>query len=170
MEAAPRLSQDVSAVLTPDSPEEPGDPPAWRRVIVERAEHLVLALAVVPGDTDEGELRGFAVESRGWLLVGGRPVLAMGSGWPEAFPEVAPGPPPEAWRGAWRTWCQGRGVPPAAAEACALRRDGSLLRVDVPGDLQARLHSDNGEVNREQIWLLAGEGGMRTAARLEFAG
>jgi hypothetical protein len=160
--------QEVTAVLTP---EESGDePPAWQRVMVDRAEHLVLALAVVPGDTDEGELRGFAVESRGWLLVGGRPVLAMGPGWPEAFPEVAPGPPPEAWRGAWRTWCQGRGVPPAAAEACALSRDGCALRVEVPGEVRERLHLGNGEASREEVWLLAGEGGLRTAARVEFAG
>jgi hypothetical protein len=92
----------------------------------------------------------------------------MGPGWAEAFPELARGPAPEAWRGAWRTWCQNHGVTAAEAEACALNRDGPLLRVAAPGELRGRLHSANGEASRDEVWLLAGEGRMRTAARVEF--
>ncbi len=161
---------EVRAVLTPNAPEGPGEPPAWQRVILDRAEHLVLALAVIPGDAEEGELRGFAVEPRGWLLGGSRPILSMGPGWPESFPELALGPPPEAWRGSWRTWCQNHGVPAAEAEACTLNRDGPLLRVAAPGELRQRLHSANGEASRDEVWLLAGEGKMRTAARVELTG
>ncbi len=159
---------EVRALLAPEAPDGPGEPPAWQRVVLDRAEHLVLALLSVPGGVAEGELRGFAVEPRGWQLVAGRPVLAMGAGWPEAFPEVAQGPGQEAWRGAWRTWCQNHGVPAAEAEACALSREGPLLRVDAPGELRGRLHSANGEASRDEVWLLAGEGRMRTAARVEF--
>ena len=45
---------EVRALLTPDQPERPGEPPAWQRVVLARAEHLVLALAVVPGEAGEG--------------------------------------------------------------------------------------------------------------------
>jgi hypothetical protein len=151
---------DVCAVLTPESPEEaPDEPPTWQRVVVDRPEHLVLVLAVVPGD----ELCGLAVEPRGWVLQGPEPALRMGPGWVEAFPEAAAEPPPEAWRGAWRAWCQGHGVLPGEADGCALRRDGVLLRVGAPRELAGRLRAPNGEA-----WLLAGEGLMRTAARVEL--
>jgi hypothetical protein len=159
---------EVRALLTPDEPEEPGEPPAWRRVVLDRAEHTVLALAVVQGDGEE--LRGFAVEPRGWLLGASRPVLSMGAGWAEAFPELARGPAQEAWRGAWRTWCQNNGVPAPEADSCAISREGPMLRVQVPGALRGRLHMGNGEASRDEVWLLAGEGGMRTAARVELTG
>src|SRR5262249_8398682 len=118
--------EDVRAVLGPDAPEAPDDPPVWRRVAVDQAAHLTPAPVGVRGE----ERRGFVVEPRGWLLSSARPALAMTGGWPETFPEVAPGPSHEAWRGAWRTWCQGRGVAPPEAESCALSREGPLLRVD----------------------------------------
>jgi hypothetical protein len=160
---------DVRAVLEPDAaPAAPGEPPAWRRVLVDQAEHLVLALVVTAGEEDAGQLRGFAVDPRGWLLSGTRPCLSMGPGWPEAFPEVAREPPPEAWAGAWRTWCQAHGIPPGEADACALNREGVVLRVAAPRELSGRLRPVNGESPREEVWLLAGEGAMRTAARLEF--
>jgi hypothetical protein len=159
---------EVRAVLTPDALEAQGEPAPWQRVVLDQAEHLVLALGVVSGDGEDGELRGFAIETRGWLLGGSRPILSMGSGWSEAFPELATGPSQEAWRGAWRTWCQNHGVPAAEAEACALNRDGLLLRVDAPGELRQRLHSANGEARRDEVWLLAGEGKLRTAARVEL--
>ncbi len=159
---------DVRAVLTADSADAPGEPPAWQRVVVDRPESLVLALVVVPGGALEGELRGFTVEPRGWLLSAGRPALALGGGWPEVFPELAAEPPAEAWLGAWRTWCHGRGVPPAEADACALSRDGPALRVEAPRDLLTRLRSVNGAGAHDDVWLLAGEGPMRTAARVEL--
>jgi hypothetical protein len=158
---------EVRAVLTPDSSDAPGEPPAWQRVVLDRPEALVLALVVIPGEALEGELRGFAVEPRGWLLSAARPALTMGPGWPEVFPELAPEPSAEAWRGPWRAWCQGHGVAPAEADACALSRDGPFLRAEVPRELLARLHSVNGETAHDEVWLLAGEGAMRTAARVE---
>jgi hypothetical protein len=159
---------DVRAVLAPDAPEAAGEPPAWRRVVVDRPEHLVAALAVVSGEGGEGQLRGFVVESRGWLLSGTRPALTMGPGWAEAFPEMATGPSSEAWHGAWRAWCQVRGLPPGEADSCTLSREGVLLRVGAPRELIGRLHSANGEAARDEVWLLAGEGAMRTAARVEL--
>jgi hypothetical protein len=155
-------------VLTTDTPDAPGEPPAWQRVVVDRPEYLVLALAIVSAGTGPDELRGFAVESRGWLMNGTRPALTLGPVWPEVFPELARGPSREAWRGAWRTWCQGRGVLAPEAESCALSRDGPLLRVEAPQELLGRLHSANGEAAHDEVWLLAGEGMMRTAARVEL--
>jgi hypothetical protein len=142
--------QDVRAVLTPEG--APDEPTAWRRVVVDRAEQLALALVAVPG-----ELLGLVVEPRGWVLHGERPALRMGSGWPETFPELAKGPPPEAWRAAWRAWCLGHGVSAGAAEACTLRHEGIVLWV---GGLR--------EAPAEEVWLLAGDGMLRTAARVEW--
>lgn len=160
---------DVRAVLTPDAAgAAPGEPPPWQRVVVDRPEHVVLALAVVAGEGDEGQLRGFAVDPRGWLLSSTRPTLAMGPGWAEAFPEMATGPSSEAWHGAWRAWCQVRGVPPGEADSCTLSRDGVVLRIGAPRELIGRLHLANGEAARDEVWLLAGEGTMRTAARVEL--
>jgi hypothetical protein len=160
---------DVRAILTPEwSPEAPDEPPAWRRVVVDRPEHLVLALVAGAADGSAGELRGFAVDPRGWALHAAEPTLRMGPGWPEAFPEVAAGPPPEAWRSAWRAWCQSRGVSPGEADTCTLVRDGIRLRVGAPRDLVGRLRASNGEAAGEDVWLLAGEGIMRTAARADF--
>jgi hypothetical protein len=159
---------EVRAVLTSDSADAPGEPPAWQRVLVDRPESLILALVIVPAAALEGDLRGFAVEPRGWHLNGARPALSLGPGWPEVFPELASEPPAEAWRGAWRAWCQGRGVPPGEADACVLSHDGPVLRVEAPRQLLGRLHSTNGEASRDEVWLLAGDGAVRTAARVEL--
>jgi hypothetical protein len=156
--------EDVRAVLTAD---EPGEPPAWRRVIVDQAEHLVLTL-VVSAEGGGGQLYGFAVEPRGWTLERQRPRLRLGPGWAEVFPEAAADPPPEAWRGAWRTWCQGHGLAPGEADACTLGREGVLLRVRGPREVLGRLPSPNGAAPREDVWLLAGEGHVRTAARVDL--
>jgi hypothetical protein len=150
--------EDVGAVLTSDSP---GEPPAWQRIMVDRAEHLVLLLAV-SGEGRAERLSGFAVEPRGWVLEYSRPILRLGPDWPEVFPEAAAEPSPEAWRGAWRICCQGHGVAAADADACSLAREGALLRVRGPGEVLRRLP-------REDLWILAGEGMMRTAARAVMA-
>src|SRR5207248_3051843 len=133
----------------------------WQRVVVDRPEHVVLALAVVSAEGAEDQLQGVGVEPRGWLLGIARPALTMGPGWREAFPELAAGPAPEAWYGAWRAWCQAHGVPLGAADACRQSRDGVVLRVAAPSELIGRLHSANGEAVRDEVWLLAGEGMMR---------
>src|SRR5262249_11432399 len=140
----------------------------WQRVVVDRPEHLVLALVAVSGEGEAGELQGYVVEPRGWALHGAPPALWMGPGWPETFPELAEGPPPEAWRGAWRAWCQGHGVPPGEAEGCSLDREGVRLRVEAPRELMRRLRAANGEAPPEDVWLLAGEGAVRSAARVEW--
>jgi hypothetical protein len=158
---------DVRAILTPDVPERPGEPPSWQRVVVDQPEHLVLALIVVAGKAREGELNGYVIDPRGWRLDSLRPVLTMNGDWAEAFPEVTPGPSAEGWRSAWRAWCQARGVAVAEADACGLSREGPILRVTAPRELLGRLHSANGEAARDEVWLLAGEGTMRTAARVE---
>ncbi len=147
--------QDVYEVLTPDWPAEP--PAAWQRLIVDQAEHLVLVLAV--GET---QLHGFTVDPRSWQLSAVRPALTLGPSWREAFPELGQPPALETWQSAWRACCQLRGVPSAEAEACRLSLDGVLLRVAAPRELLARW-------GREDVWLLAGEGMMRTAARVEVS-
>jgi len=158
---------DVREVLGPDASSE--ELSAWQRVVVDRPEHVVLVLAVVAADGEAAQLLGFALEPRGWQLIATHPALTMGPGWTEAFPEVAHAPSPEAWRSAWRGWCQLRGVPPAEVEACTLRPKGVLLQVAAPRELLARWPAANGAPGREVVWLLAGEGMMRTAARVELS-
>ena len=81
---------------------------------------------------------------------------------------MAHGPSAESWRGAWRTWCQAHSVPLTESDACALTREGATLRVETPRELLGRLRSTNGESVRDEVWLLAGEGVMRMAARVEL--
>ena len=59
-------------------------------------------------------------------------------------------------------------MPPGEAEACALDWEGVRLLVGAPRELMRRLRT-NAEPPHEDVWLLAGEGALRTAARVEFA-
>ena len=153
---------DVREVLSPDSSAD--GPPAWQRVIVDQPCHLALVLAAPAGQREGAELLGFTVDPRSWQLSTASRALSMGPGWTDAFPELVPGPSQEAWRHAWRGWCQLHGVPPAEAEACTLTPDGVVLRIAPPRDLHARWPPGP----REDIWLLAGDGMMKVVARVEM--
>jgi hypothetical protein len=137
-------------------------PPAWKGVIVDRAEHLFVVLAAA-GD----ELLGFAAETQGWTLRTPEPVARLGPGWEEAFPDLAEEASEEHWRAAWRAWCYARGLPPEGTESCAFRREGHVVKVTAPREVVSRWRGRGSEAFRGEAWLLAGEGPLRAAAVAE---
>jgi hypothetical protein len=158
-----RFPAEVEAVLGPT----PGEPD-WRRVIVDRPEQLLLALVRASGGADGPTLLGFPVRAEGWVLDHETPVLSLGGGWQEAFPDLAEDAPPEAWRQAWLAWCQPRSLPQAEAEACRLERSGHRLRVRAPQRLVERLKSLRSDAMKNETWLLAGSGRSRAAAQVSI--
>jgi hypothetical protein len=145
--------EDVGAVVRPDAAA-----PDWRSVVLDHAELLTTAI-VLSTASGAPRLVGFAVRPDGWAM-GREPAVEAGDGWEDEFPELAATPPPEAWRAAWGAWCQRRGLPPAEADDCRLDLVGERLVVAAPSRLAARLRDG-------EEWLLAGEGVVRSAARVE---
>jgi hypothetical protein len=156
---------DVRGVAPPGGEGEAGVPD-WQRVVLDRAERLTAALAEVNAEEGSG-LLGFAVDEGAWRLEAESPALALGPGWEDVFPEVAADPPPEAWREAWRVWCQPRALPAGDVGACGLERSGHVLWVRAPRRLVERLRADRSDALKGEAWLLAGEGRTRAAAQVE---
>jgi hypothetical protein len=163
---------DVVGLLAPGPA---GGPAAeWRRVVLDRPEQLPAVLvetaagggAATPGP----RLLGFATRAPGWVLERTAPVLELGEGWEEVFPDLAAGLPPEAWRQAWQEWCHPRGLPPGEVEACALEPAGHLLRVRAPQRLVERLRAARSDAVKQEAWLLAGRGPGRVAAQIDLVG
>ncbi len=128
----------------------------WRGVVVDRAEQVTAALALVREAEDgSGErLLAYAVDS-------GVPILTAGAGWREVFPDLTDEASDEAWRDAWRAWCATRGVSAEECASCAVRREGHRLHVTAPGRLRD-------VVREEETWLLVGSGSVRPAALVEL--
>jgi hypothetical protein len=137
----------------------------WRRVILDRPEQILLVF--VPSGEAVPRWLGFAVRPEGWALQTAAPALALPvrEGRVEALPALAEEPPPDAWREAWRGWCMGRSLSAADAEACAVEAAQDRVRVTAPQGLAQRVGG-----NRNDAWLLAGAGRVRTAAPLEVVG
>jgi hypothetical protein len=145
---------------------------AWRQVIVAAAEHLTVVLVLVARGGGESsppvqQLRGFAVRQEGWVLHAERSAFTVATAWQEMFPELAAGPPLDAWRPAWKSWCQPRGVPAAEIDACILERQDNRLRVQVPRRLLDRLRATRSDALKGEAWLLPETGDVRPAALIE---
>lgn len=156
---------DVQELLT-------GESAGWRRVIVDRREHFVTVFALAPAGPAPGaterHLLGFSVRPEGWVLESERPAFVLRSGWQEVFPDLAHEPPLDAWRQAWRSWCQPRSIPPGESEACRLERHGHCLRVHAPRRLVDRLRTARSDALKGEAWLLAGVGSTRAAVVVEL--
>jgi hypothetical protein len=153
-----RFPADVDGVFASG---EPGD---WRQVVLDRPEHLRLAL--IRGDG--GLVLGFAVGADGWTVQPDAHAISLAEGGQEVFPELEQEPPPEAWRQAWLAWCQPRSLPTAEVEACRLERVEHRLLVRPPKRLLERLRTARNEVFKQDTWLLAGAGHLHTAALVEI--
>jgi hypothetical protein len=136
---------------------------AWQRVVLDRAESLLLACLVTE---EQDRLLGFSVQPAGWQLHGERAVLVLGSTWGEALPELAESVSLEEWREAWRAWGQPRGLPPGEIEACHLEPHGVRLRVQAPRPLVERLRGARSDALKGEAWLLAGSGPRTRSAAL----
>jgi hypothetical protein len=161
---------DVRAVLMPEpggSPTPRDSIPEWQQVILVRPEHLPAVLVLVPAQAGGERLIGFCVRTESWSLQAPEPAFALGTGWQETFPELAAEFPDEAWRRAWRAWCQPRSVPLAEADACTLERRGCRLHIQAPRRLVDRLRAARSDAFKGEAWLLAGTGSLRMLALLE---
>ena len=148
---------DVEAVLAPPAPEA-RTAADWRRVILDRPEQILLVF--VTEAEAAPRLRGFAVRPEDWVLQTAAPALALAEA-EEIPPGVGGEPTPEAWREAWRAWCEGRDLPDA--DVCRVQAEDNRIRVVAPRPLTERLGGE-----RTDAWLLAGVGRTRVAAPLEI--
>jgi hypothetical protein len=136
-------------------------------VSVDTLDQVVLAapqrcFAVVV-QTNEGgakKLSAFAANSRSWELHAAQPAFTMPDDPPGWFPPPLTEP---AVRQAFAEWCHQRQISSAETEQCVLKPEGSRLLVTAPAAWQERLHPGRGE-----SWVLAGEGAVKTALRLEL--
>jgi hypothetical protein len=146
---------DVESVLPPATD--------WRRVVFDSPEPLALVFI----RTAEPRVLGFLIRAEGWTLEP-EPILALAEGWEEVLPDLAVEPAPEAWRQAWQAWCQPRSLPPAEVEACRLERADHRLVVHAPPRLIERLRTARSDAMKQEAWLLAGVGRIRSAAQIDL--
>jgi hypothetical protein len=134
----------------------PDETASWENVVVAQAHRLCAALALT-GDDAEPTLTAFEVNVRSWELHAAHPIFVTpAAGWPE--------PQAQAWLQALAEWCGQRQIPASEAMQCRMTVEGARLLVEAPEGLQERLKAAKGET-----WLLAGEGALRRAARLEVS-
>jgi hypothetical protein len=142
-------------------------PGRWRRMMVDRPEHLLALMALTTGADCNENLRAFAVRPEGWLLDSARPLVELGD-WRETFPFLADDPPEEMWRRAWTAWGVSSGLPGVELAACKLHWQGCKLQVAAPVRLVERLRLNRREALERKAWVLAGEGPLRSAAWLSI--
>jgi hypothetical protein len=157
-------------VLEPELAEGqgPAQPPSWERVMVDRPERLLVVLLQCQGPEGRSQLRGFAVRQEGWLLQSSDPLFVLGPAWQEIFSELTAEPPLEAWRQAWRAWCEPRGIPSSEVNACSLEHQGERLLIVAPAPLLERLRITRSDALKGESWLLVGEGAIRSAVKIEL--
>ncbi len=132
----------------------------WRRVILDRPEQILAVF--VPSAEAAGRRRlGFAVRADDWMLQADAPAVSVDEEDRETLPALGADPAPEAWREAWRVWCQRRGL--SDADACRIEALEDRVRVAAPRGLISTLGGD-----RNEAWLLAGGGRVRVAAPVEI--
>ena len=132
---------------------------AWEHVILDVAEHLLAALVLVTGEDGAEKLLGFEARQEGWTLATSAPVIAAVD-WPEVISALRNEPTLDEWRSAWLRACQEQKLAGTEVEACSLTRHDDRVEITAPCGLAERLQSSGGE-----LWLLAGSGTVRRAAR-----
>jgi hypothetical protein len=150
---------DVEAVLGPTAPDTEAAT-NWRRVILDRPEQILIVFIPLDDATRPRRL-GFAVRADDWVLQTDAPALSLDEDDRKALPAMGAEPSPEAWREAWRVWCQRRGL--SDADACRIEALEDRVRVVAPRGLASTLGGD-----RNEAWLLAGAGRTRGAAPKEI--
>jgi hypothetical protein len=156
-----RFPADVEAVRGATPAPAPAAP-AWREIVLDRPEHLPVALIQTAAGVE-----GYQAQPEDWKLRADEPAFTLGEGWQAVLPELAAEPPPELWRAAFGAWCRQRSLPPAEADAAVLRRHDYQLEARLPARLIERLRAARSDVFHGEAWLLAGTGRARTAACLK---
>jgi hypothetical protein len=135
----------------------------WEEVLVAYPQRLFAAVARTRKESGQTYLVAWTAQTRNWELQASQPAFVI--------PQEPEGwfPPPrceESWRHAFVEWCQQRQLT-AEPEHCRLLVEGQRLLVTGPGLVVDRLRGGKAAAKGE-TWLLAGDGTVRAAARLEF--
>jgi hypothetical protein len=155
---------DVESLLLPEAGASAMD---WRRVVLDSVTpQWFVFLDSAPNDA-ETSVAGFAAHSEDWKL-DAKPAATLTDAWREEFPDVFQEPSPQQWRQAWRDWTQPRGLNMEDIEASRLERVDHRLVIHTPPRLIERLRSLRSDAIKQEAWLLAGEGRIRTAAQIEL--
>jgi hypothetical protein len=156
---------DIEAFLPPRS--DASLEANWQRVILDSVESLPFVLVRMAASAGGTVVLGFAVRAEGWALET-EPILTLAEGWEEVLPDLGAEPSPQAWRQAWQTWCQPRGLPRSEVENCRLERADHRLLVYAPPMLIERLRTARSDAIKQEAWLLAGDGRTRPAALIDL--
>ncbi|MBY0524674.1 MAG: hypothetical protein K2R98_14820 [Gemmataceae bacterium] len=158
---------DVDEVFDVGAELASGQPESWQRVILDRPEHLAVALVPTRDAQGDERLLGFAVRQDGWALLSDSPAFVLGDSCREVFPSVVEGISREVWEQAWQTWCQPRGLGVVSDDTGSLQVEGHRLRVTVSARLLGRLRATRSDALKGEAWVLAGTGRLRAAALLD---
>jgi hypothetical protein len=146
----------------------PGDTNAqWDNIVLDKSERLLVVF--FQGPKPQEELFGFGVRPEGWQLNVAEPIFRLPALAIKLFTEPDGVAPLDAFKNAWQSWCQTRTVPPAEIQECELALSNERLRVAAPERLIQYLQAGKSDIFRGDTWLLAGEGYVRQAARVEIA-
>jgi hypothetical protein len=135
--------------------------PAWQHVIVDRPERCHVLLLQ---DTDG--VHGFALGLPEWFLQSVKPCFTIPLDYlAVCFPGAAVMPSHDQWRQAWRDWGQTRQLSLAELETCTLEPAGDRILVRVAPSLKPQIGTF---LANKDCWIMAGNGGWRTGARIEL--
>jgi hypothetical protein len=140
-------------------------PASWNHVILDRAERLLVVL--FQGPKPKEDLLGFAIRPEGWVLNAAEPILHLPADARTVFWEQDQSAAFDLWQRAWLSWCRIRNLPLDYAQECSLALVEERLRIAAPEQLIRYLQIGKSEILKGETWLLAGEGYVRQAARLE---
>lgn len=141
---------------------------SWEHVALDRSERLLVVLC--EGPSPGHELLGFSVRPEGWALNTAEPILRLPGGARAIVRELERPASLDLWKPAWQSWCKTRTVPPAMIDDCALAKVDERLRIEASADLLEYLRAGKSDVFKGETWLLAGDGYLREAARLDVVG
>lgn len=160
-----RFPQEVEALLPP-SPEASAATNQLR-VILDTVEVRLFVLLRTIAEAGPKLILGFFVRPEGWVLEPD-PVVVLTDECPDILPDLSEEPAPELWREAWQAWTQPRSLPSAEVASCRLERIDHRLVVHAPPRLIERLRAARSDAVKQEAWLLAGDGRIRTAAQIEL--
>jgi hypothetical protein len=156
----------LELVAFPDAAPPAGEIVSPDHVVVDRAERMLIVLC--QGSKPGNDLLGFAVRPEGWVLNAAEPIVNLPPAAAAILPELERPASREAWQQSWQTWCSSRTVPAADAQECSLTCAQDRLLVQAPERLVQYLQAGKSDIFKGETWLLAGDGYLRQAARVEL--
>lgn len=163
---------EVVEIVPPAGPNNAARPapdvPDRQRAFVIHAERLPAALIRTSAKNGRDEWLAFEFQQQGWHLQDNTPVLTIGEEWTELLPELVEPIPITAWRAAWQSWLESRGIVDPDIASCHLERSTTQLHIRATPALVERFRSVIRPAVQSDIWLLAGEGRFREALHVDL--